>query len=161
MTGIAIALGYEKMDYLGTQNEVQLFVHKDGWVVAYLTKYQLAAEMFDWVNYNANRLTSTLIENQVRDIALRLGEKDFNVTYYDFRHPDATSLFLVAKRIVLGVLAQFDENRLALPDFGDSEAYPRVRIARLRIKLSFDRLQPGEVVDDGEAFYRAFIEPQK
>jgi hypothetical protein len=48
------------------------------------------------VNYEEKRLTSTIIENVVRLLALDSGVDDFNIAYYDFRYPEATNLILVA-----------------------------------------------------------------
>ncbi len=72
-------------------------MHHDGWIVAYLTKWQLASALFDWVNYEEKGLkNSTLLENVIRLLAEDLGISDFNVSYYDFRHPEATNLMLTA-----------------------------------------------------------------
>lgn len=96
ISGIMIAPGYEKVPELGENAEVQVFLHNDGWIVAYLTKWQLASALIDWVNYDQNRLTSTLIESVVRSLALDAGASGFTVSYYDFRYPQATNLMLVA-----------------------------------------------------------------
>jgi len=97
ISGIVIAPGYEKLPEFGENAEIQVFLHHDGWIVAYLTKWQLASAMFDWVNYDQKRLgNSTLIENVVRLLVHDVGVDEFTVSYYDFRYPEATNLMLVA-----------------------------------------------------------------
>lgn len=97
ISGIVIAPGYEKLPEFGENAEIQVFLHRDGWIVAYLTKWQLASVMFDWVNYDQKRLgNSTLIENVIRLLVHDVGVDEFTVSYYDFRYPEATNLMLVA-----------------------------------------------------------------
>lgn len=90
------APGYERLTEFDEDAEVQVFLHHDGWIVAYLTRHQTASALFDWVNYEEKRLTSTIIESVVELLALDSGVDDFKVDYYDFRYPDATNLMLVA-----------------------------------------------------------------
>lgn len=99
MYGIVTAPGYEKLTEFDETADVQVFLHSDGWIIAYLSRWQTAAEMFDWVNYEKQRLTGTLLENVVRQMALDMGVNDFNVGYYDFRYPEATQIMLVAERV--------------------------------------------------------------
>lgn len=100
ISGIVVAPGYEKLPKFGENAEIQVFLHRDGWIVAYLTRYQTAAALFDWVNYDEKRLkNSTLLENVVRKLAEDTNVVDINVTYYDFRNPKATNLMLVSDHI--------------------------------------------------------------
>ena len=85
------------MPEFGESAEVQVFLHRDGWIIAYLTRYQNASALFDWVNYDKKRLKdSTLIENVVRMLALDSGVADSTISYYDFRSLEATTLMLAA-----------------------------------------------------------------
>ncbi|MFN8494794.1 MAG: hypothetical protein U0350_44740 [Caldilineaceae bacterium] len=97
ISGIIIAPGYEYLPEFGENAEVQVFLHHDGWIAAYLTRYQTASALFDWVSYDEKRLKdSTLIENVVRKLAEDAGVSDINVAYYDFRNLQATNLILAA-----------------------------------------------------------------
>lgn len=96
--GIVYAPGYAGLPEFDEKGEVQVIVHRDGWIVAYLTRWQTAAELFDWVNYDQERLSATLVENTVKYLARELKLPEVNIAYYDFRHPDATDLILVADR---------------------------------------------------------------
>jgi len=100
ISGIMIAPGYEYLTEFDENVEVQVFLLREGWIVSYLTRWQLASEMFDWVNYDEKRLNnSTLVENAVRMLAADVGVSDFTVSYYDFRYPKANNLMLVAERV--------------------------------------------------------------
>ncbi|MBV7333653.1 hypothetical protein KFU94_36550 [Chloroflexi bacterium TSY] len=96
--GIVYAPGYAALPEFDEKGEVQVLVHKDGWIVAYLTRWQTAAELFDWVNYDRERLTATLIESTIKFLATELELSNINISYYDFRYPEATDLILVADR---------------------------------------------------------------
>ena len=97
ITGIIVAPGYEYLPEFGENAEVQVYLHQDGWIVAYLTQWQHASALFDWVNYDEKRLKdNTIIESVVRKLAEDAGVYDITLTYYDFRNPQATNLMLVA-----------------------------------------------------------------
>lgn len=86
---------YPEFDEMG---EVQVLVHKNGWIVAYLTQWQTSAELFDWVNYETKRLSETIIESTLKFLATELELSDVNLAFYDFRNPNATDLLLIADR---------------------------------------------------------------
>lgn len=98
IAGIVIPPGYEERAELEESAEVQLFLHRDGWIVAYLTRWQPASYLFDWVNYEDNRLKHTLLESTVNIFAEDEGVVDHAVSHYDFRYPEATNLILAADR---------------------------------------------------------------
>jgi hypothetical protein len=100
ISGIIVAPGYEKLTEFDENVEVQVFLHSDGWILAYLTRWQPASALFDWVNYDEKRLNgSTLTENVVRMLTADLGISNYNIYYYDFRYPKANNLMLVADRV--------------------------------------------------------------
>jgi hypothetical protein len=99
IVGIVTAPGYERSTELEENAEVNVFLQRDGWIVAYLSRWQLASAQFDWINYDKDRLTGTLIENVVRMFAEDEGVSDYTVSYYDFRNPEATHLILAADRV--------------------------------------------------------------
>lgn len=109
MVGIVTAPGYEPSTELEETAEVNVFLHQDGWIVAYLSRWQPASAMFDWINYDEDRLTGTLIENVVRMFAKDEGVSDYTVSYYDFRNPEATHLVLAADRADITTRADWFE----------------------------------------------------
>lgn len=98
VAGIMPAPGYEDLSELEESGEVQVFLHQDGWIVVYLSRWQPASALLDWVNYDEKRLDGTLIESAVRSLVDDIGVTDYTVSYFDFRNPDATSLILAADR---------------------------------------------------------------
>lgn len=77
--------------------DVHVYVHKDGWIVAYYLKAEPTSKIVDWNGYSGGKITKTKL-----DIALlfvcstaEVGMKD--VKYYDFRYPDANRLMIVAE----------------------------------------------------------------
>lgn len=98
VAGIVPAIGYEDLVELEESGDVQVFLHRDGWIIAYLSRWQPASALIDWVNYDVARLKGTVIENVVRSLADDIGASDYQVSYYDFRYPDAASLILASDR---------------------------------------------------------------
>lgn len=96
LSAIAYPPGYADLSELEEHREVQVLVRRDGWIVAYLFRAQPAAAAFDWANYDEKRLTTTLLEGIIRQLAADVGVSDYVVSYYDFRFPDAASLALAA-----------------------------------------------------------------
>lgn len=78
--------------------DVHVYVHKTGWVLAYYLKTDPTGKIFDWRAYRNdghNNLT-TKLENTLKVVANQISVPYSNVTYYDFRFPAATSMMLIA-----------------------------------------------------------------
>jgi hypothetical protein len=81
--------------------DVHVYVHRDGWILAYYLAADPVGKIYDWKAYhNSGRTTlSTKLENVVAVVANVAGVpfSSANVTYYDFRYPNATHLMLIAE----------------------------------------------------------------
>jgi hypothetical protein len=79
--------------------DAHVYVHKDGWILAYYLAQDPVGKIYDWKAYhNSGRTTiSTKLENVIAVIANAAGFpfSSANVTYYDFRYPNATHLMLI------------------------------------------------------------------
>jgi hypothetical protein len=79
--------------------DAHVYVHKDGWILAYYLAQDPVGKIYDWKAYhNGGRTTiSTKLENVIAVIANAAGFpfSSANVTYYDFRYPNATHLMLI------------------------------------------------------------------
>jgi len=79
--------------------DVHVYVHKDGWILAYYLAQDPVGKIYDWKAYhNSGRTTiSTKLENVIAVIANAAGFpfSIANATYYDFRYPNATHLMLI------------------------------------------------------------------
>ena len=78
--------------------EVQVYVDKDGWVVAYLRSGDLNANIFTWTRWDtANPKLETVVEEALNKIALAVGQDVDTIGWYDWAHPDATHFAAAAR----------------------------------------------------------------
>lgn len=78
--------------------DVHVYIHKDGWFLAYYLKADPVGKIFDWRKYNESNHTSltTKLENTLAKVAGYAPVSFPGATYYDFRYPNATNLMLIA-----------------------------------------------------------------
>lgn len=78
--------------------DVHVYVHKDGWVLAYYLKQDPASKIINWRTYDANGATilTPKLEDAITIIVNAAGTTLTTATYYDFRYPNATHLMLIA-----------------------------------------------------------------
>jgi hypothetical protein len=77
--------------------DVHVYIHKNGYVLAYYLKGDPASKIFDWVSYNGVSINTTKLKNVLAIVASTAGSSFPGATYYDFRYPNATNLMLIAK----------------------------------------------------------------
>lgn len=83
--------------YPGTE-DVHLYINTNGWVMAYYLGADSAAKIVDVAHFDGNSINTKLeIVLGRAATALNIGS-GFTPTFYDFRYPNATHLFLVADR---------------------------------------------------------------
>jgi hypothetical protein len=78
-------------------DDVHVYVHRDGWVVAYYLAQDPAAKIMDLRHYDGVRITNTKLENAMNKVLSAVGAIPFSASYYDFRYPNATNLMLIAE----------------------------------------------------------------
>ena len=91
-------------DYPETE-DVHVYIHTDGWVLAYYLAEDPVGKIFDWQAYHTGGRTnlSTKLENTLSAVAIAAGVLPFpDVTYYDFRYPNATHLMLIVEWVYQG-----------------------------------------------------------
>ena len=83
----------------GEEWDVHVYVHKDGWILAYYLAEDPAAKILDWKAYhNASRASiTTKLENVIAVVADQAAVLFSSATYYDFRYPNATHLMLIVE----------------------------------------------------------------
>jgi hypothetical protein len=74
--------------------DAHVYVHSDGYILAYYMEDQATSKMVD---IKAETISSTKLETVVSIIAGAVGEAVSNLKYYDFRHPNAESILMVAE----------------------------------------------------------------
>jgi len=79
--------------------DVHVYVHKDGWILAYYLAADPVGKIFDWRVYHDGGRTSisTKLENTIALLASEAGLVFSSATYYDFRYPNATHLMLIVE----------------------------------------------------------------
>jgi hypothetical protein len=83
-------------DYEETE-DVHVYVHTDGWVVAYYQKEEVVAKILDWNDYTTDeKITGTKLEDGVSVVCNAAGVPIRDLKYYDFRYPNAEKLMIVA-----------------------------------------------------------------
>lgn len=78
-------------------NDVHVYVHTDGWVLAYYLAADPVSKVFDWQAYHDGGQTNltTKLEITLAVMAVEAGFAFSGGIYYDFRHPNATNLMLI------------------------------------------------------------------
>ena len=77
-------------------SDAHVYVHTDGWVVAYYLAADPVGKIFDWRAYDGTTIPIKL-ENTIAVVAGEAGVAYSTCTYYDFRYPNATKMMLVAE----------------------------------------------------------------
>jgi len=113
---------YETADYIigsvevpdyPEDHDVHVYVHANGWVVAYYRAEEPAAKIIDLRHYDGVGITTTKLKMAMQEILVVVGIVTFDTSYYDFRYPNATKLMLIAERYDGTYNYSFD---LQLPD---------------------------------------------
>jgi hypothetical protein len=100
-----------------------LYVSKDGWFVAYYSKYDPASKLMPWKEYKGGAIRTTTLRDALAQFTTQLldsmqatfsftaSEKDLH--YYDFRYPEARAFVLAADSV--DTKERQDELRYAIP----------------------------------------------
>ncbi len=79
--------------------DVHVYVHRDGWVLAYYMKVDNASKVFDWKSYDGANINTTKLRNVLSLVAVTAGSPFPGATYYDFRYPNATHMMFIAEAV--------------------------------------------------------------
>lgn len=74
--------------------DVHVYVHRTGWFMAYYLRTDPAAKMVDMKRSNGSQI-ETLFEGILSVVAVSAGVPMPQVTFYDFRYPNATHMMLI------------------------------------------------------------------
>lgn len=85
-------------DYPETE-DVHVYVHTDGWIMAYYLAEDPVGKIYDWRAYHDGGRTniSTKLENTIGVVASAAGVFFPSATHYDFRYPNANRLMLIVE----------------------------------------------------------------
>jgi hypothetical protein len=82
--------------------DVHVYVHRDGWFMAYYLKGEPAAKMVDMRRSTGASPAKTLFENTLSTVAVAAGVPMPQLTFYDFRYPNATNMMLIYENYIDG-----------------------------------------------------------
>jgi hypothetical protein len=74
--------------------DAHVYVHKDGWMLAYYLRADPVGKILD---VKAQSLNATKLKSALAAVAGAAGAPFTTETYYDFRYPNATQMMLVAE----------------------------------------------------------------
>lgn len=79
--------------------DVHVYVHVDGWILAYYLSADPVGKIFDWRVYHDTGRTniSTKLENTIAVVAGQAGVSFTGANHYDFRYPNATHMMLIVE----------------------------------------------------------------
>ncbi len=80
-------------------HDPHVYVHTDGWVLAYYLTTEPASYIMDLRHYDGVSIGTTKLEDAMHEILSAIGVVSFDVTFYDFRYPNATNMMLIAEAI--------------------------------------------------------------
>jgi hypothetical protein len=74
--------------------DVHVYVHRDGWFMAYYLGSEPAAKMVDLRRSSGSQIR-TMFEQVLSTVAVAAGVPMPQLTFYDFRYPNATNMMLI------------------------------------------------------------------
>ena len=75
--------------------DAHVYVHKDGWIVAYYLKDEPIAKMVNYKNYMENGDITLKLDNALGRMCDGVGLPLFYTKFYDFRYPNANKLMII------------------------------------------------------------------
>ena len=94
------------------------YVHKDGWIVAYYSKYAPASKIMEWEGYDGGEITTTTLEDAIHQICTAIqfpfATIKGDIEYYDFEYPNANRMMLITD-MVSGYGSQSDSFNFEIP----------------------------------------------
>ena len=80
--------------------DVHAYVTKDGWILSYYFQKEPVAKIIDWTSYGINeQLITTKLEIGISVVCMAGGISQGELTYYDFRYPNADRMMIVVEAI--------------------------------------------------------------
>lgn len=83
-------------DYISESEDVHVYLHKDGWALAYYLAATPTANIIDWARFNGNTIV-TKFDTVFQVLANELTFTLPSATYYHFHNPNSNYLLLVAE----------------------------------------------------------------
>ena len=96
-----------------------VYIHRDGWIMAYYTKNDPASKVIDLAKYEDN-IPKTTLEEAIEEICSYLfipySSVEDEIGWYDFRYPDAKHLMVIVEVTIDWAAYAEDYFTLEIPD---------------------------------------------
>lgn len=92
-------IGSVSIPNYGSHFDAHVYVHKTGWIMAYYFQDEPVSKIID---VKAQTINTTLLKTAVSIVANAAGVPFSDVTYYNFRYPNATKILLVSEKNTTG-----------------------------------------------------------
>jgi hypothetical protein len=104
-------IGSVEVENYPESEDVHVYVHVDGWILAYYLAADPMGKIYDWRAYHDSGQTdlTTKLENTLIKVKNYAAVPYPGCTYYDFRYPNATNLMLIADWVA-GTTDSFEVN---------------------------------------------------
>jgi hypothetical protein len=102
----------------GEPHDVHVYIHEDGWVLAYYLRTDPTGKIFNWVAYNGTAVP-TKLENVINTVANALQTVAPSPDFYHFRYPEATHLMFVVDSTGNGTTDTFQVNLPGLFNYSE------------------------------------------
>ena len=89
-------IGSVALPNYGEIDDVHVYVDISGWIIAYYLNEEKASKIIDWVDYHSvPEINSTKLSDAIDIVTLEMLVLPPEITYFDFRYPDATKMMIV------------------------------------------------------------------
>jgi hypothetical protein len=92
-------------------HDVKLYVHKDGWVMAYYPNSEPTSKIFDWRHFQGDATLKITLEDVLDQVVTKIGATLDGLAYYHFAFPNANAMTLIAEKAV----SPADDFQVTLP----------------------------------------------
>lgn len=79
-------------------HDPKVYVHKDGWVMAYYRNSEPTSKIFDWKHFKGDSKATITLEQVINQIVTKIGAAFTTPTYYHFAFPNANKMILVFEK---------------------------------------------------------------
>ena len=128
--------------------DVHLYVHANGWVMAYYLKADPVGKIFDWQQYTGGTTIPTKVEKVLGLVVAQIGIVQPPTTFYHFQYPNATQMMLIADRVVGNSADSFEVNLTS--SFAYSERSWAVGVYKSAATYTLDGNQIKQIQDPGD-----------
>jgi hypothetical protein len=96
-------IGTVAMSYHTEEQYPHVYVSTDGWVVAYYPNDRSSGWLLPWYYYSGGPISTTTLKEAAQIVCDQIGGTTTGLKYYDFRHPDAIKMMIIAESATGGI----------------------------------------------------------